>query len=144
MEREIIVLTRLPVGFRANHITLSQDSNVSDKELFCEIGKQYPDSYLIDPVTMSPVTFDTTLRIESHTGSLHNSDIFAVTYNELQHKIKEIEHVSKCSDFCRIIKSKSGRVGEFLSMFAGIKPSKNGWHVGGIFNNPEFYFENRK
>ena len=81
------------------------------------------------------------------------SDQFATTYNKfaanMSDMAKQDNFVSMGGAFCRIIKGEGGKAGEFFTFhdpdFGRFRADpKAPFAEHGIFNEPKFYFENRK
>ena len=153
MQHKIIALTPTQKGFVSKRITFTCGSKVPYKTavlVFIQNRSDLHDCYILDAETLCPVTFDFTVVLKGHAaGSTFSSDQWACTYNQYKALFKDITSRSRFirhyQPFCRALKSKSGKAGEFYTLHDNANFNK--YREGsipfpyGIFNSPAHFFK---
>ena len=93
---------------------------------FIKKREEYHDHFILEAETLAPVTFDATVYLKggnfAETGKPYPNDFFACTFSEFekqatyyQNDCEIFDHFSS-SAFCRVLRSRSGKAGEFFTM----------------------------
>ncbi|WP_431786921.1 hypothetical protein [Vibrio harveyi] len=146
--------------------------NISDA-VYSLVSKriEFQRCFFLELETLAPITFDTTVYLKGgnfeKTGNPYPNDIFACTYDEFKSMLisyscrPELLHSFSKRSFCRVIRSKGGKAGEFFMMhnkrfreerIAGalhlqekqplqFKDFEKSFHKGCYLNSPEHYFK---
>lgn len=150
---EVIAVRVLPMAFQVHTLKLEASNPELSMSLFAFVNQsptKWGDCFFIDSDTLSPITFDFTCTSKSHINSEIKSDYFTCTYNELVKQVERLESedrfISNSQPFCRVIRSKSGKAGQFFSdhdqSFSKSRQDKNEPFRTSVFHNEDFYFEN--
>ena len=113
-EHKVIFVKRLANGdFRSHEITfIADDFRQGVLQLASE---KYRDCFIVHPDYLCPITIDCNTSFVAETGRTIQCDAFGVTFDQLEQKLNEHYQGNEIGQaFCRIHRSKSGRVGEFI------------------------------
>lgn len=112
-----------------------------------ENQEKLQDTFFVCPNTLSPIIFEFSVISDREGDRVIRSDIYRCTFStHIEYLAHCIENADITEPFCRIIKSKSGKAGEFflahckdfkISTEQHIKP----FTTGTLLDNPKFYFK---
>lgn len=131
----------------SHRFTVSAECDDKAVALFSFIYKrtELHNHVLIDDETLCPITFDTTVFLKGgsfeKTGKPIPVDVFNCTMAGFLEKMDRFErtpdlhHFSSKPCFCRFIKSKSGKAGEFFNFHVPAIIKKSNYAEGSIFND---------
>lgn len=138
------------------HEFRSSADNVSDAVIsYVHKRPELHDHFILEADTLAPITFDTTVYLKgghfAETGKPYPSDQFACTFADFQKLVNhyqrsEIFHSwAHRSPFCRVLRSKSGKAGEFFMMhsrtFASYRELATEFAPGSYLNSPAHHFK---
>ena len=140
----------------STHEFKSQADNISEAVIsYVYKRPELHDHFVIEADTLAPITFDTTVYLKgghfAETGKPYPSDQFACTFAEFDKLIKhyqqsEVFHSwAHRPPFCRVLRSKSGKAGEFFMMhsrtFASYRELAIAFAEHSYLNSPAHYFK---
>lgn len=151
MIHTILAINPQAGSFKVTHIDFETDAPLREAVFaLIQNNPQYHDSFIMDATTLCPITFDCTVTLMGATRSYH-SDQWACTFSDFQKHMSNVESkecfVSHSAPFCRFLRSRSGKAGEFFTDHANeefnkFRDSAKPFEEGVIFNSPEHYWRN--